>query len=133
MKEIEIIHEPPKIYDRLHKVFNVEWDKGIIIAYDGKIYCKTNPPPQKIYHEAIHLYEQEKLGNEIWWEMYITSDKFRLDEELKAYRAEVKFIRKAIKNRNDAFEMIRKISYDLSSGIYGNIISKDKALELICQ
>lgn len=133
MKEIEVIHEKPEIYERLHRTFNVEWDKGIIIAYNGKIYCKFNPPPQKIYHESIHLNEQEKLGNEIWWEMYITNDKFRLDEELKAYRAEVRFIRKAIKNRNDAFEMIRRIAHDLSSQIYGNIISKDEALKLICQ
>lgn len=133
MKEIEIIHELPEIYDRLHRTFNVEWDKGIIIAYDGKIYCKLNPPSQKIYHEMVHLQEQKELGNEIWWEMYITNDKFRLDEELKAYRAEVKFIKKAIKNRNDAFEMIRNIAHDLSSEIYGNIISKDEALKLICQ
>jgi hypothetical protein len=131
MEEIEIINEKPPICDRLHKRFGVKWDEGIIIAFDSKIYCKKEVDAQKIVHEKIHLDEQKRLGNDAWWELYLTNDVFRLEQETMAYRAEANFIKKHVKNREHAAVFYRDIAKSFSSGVYGNIISQSEALRLI--
>lgn len=131
MKEIEISHEIPPVYELLNKKFGVKWDDKIIIAYGGKIHCKDTPAPQKIIHEKVHLDEQKKIGNELWWKAYLEDDNFRLQEELKAYRIESNFLKKYIKNREVRFHAINEIADSLSSPVYGSIITKKEALSYL--
>lgn len=131
MNEIVVSHEKPPIYDRLHSCFGVDWDDGLIIAFDGKIHSKGEPQPSKIVHEAVHLERQSKIGNANWWKLYFESDSFRLEEEKLAYMAEAAFIKKYVKNRDHRFSMIRQMAHAMSDGIYGKIISKDEAFKLL--
>ena len=118
-----IHEEKPSIYDRLHEVFGVEWDEGIIITYGDCVYCKYPIPPSKEVHEFVHVDQQLAYGVQKWWNRYITDPEFRLSQELEAYSTEVAWIKKNVKDRNEKFRMIRQICFDLSSPIYGRIIS----------
>lgn len=126
-----VSHVIPPIYGELKKKFGVNWDKDLIIAWDGKIHSKGDIWPQKIVHEQVHLKQQEKLGNEAWWKLYLESDVFRFQEELLAYRAEANFIKKYIKNREDKFHIIREIAKNFSGETYGNLVNFDEAMKLI--
>jgi hypothetical protein len=129
---MKIINEKPLIYDRLHKAFGVEWDKGLIIAYGGNIHFNGSfLPLAKIAHEEVHFTQQMMMNQDEWWEKYITDKEFRLRMEVEAYRAEVKWINKTIKDRNLKFQMINDIAITLSSSVYGCIITRSEALKLI--
>lgn len=131
MNQIPISHEIPSIYESLNKKFGVKWEDKIIIAFDGKIHCIDNPAPQKIIHEKVHLDEQKRIGNEVWWRAYLEDDNFRLEEELKAYRIESNFLKKYIKNREVRFHFINEMADSISSSVYGNIITKQEALKFL--
>jgi hypothetical protein len=128
---ILISHEIPAIYPQLEAKFGVSWDNGLIIAYDGRVHCKQIPPAQKIVHEEVHLLRQKKMGNEVWWKLYLENEKFRFDEELVAYLAEANFIKKHIKDRELVFHAISDIASSFSSSTYGKIIDKGEALRLL--
>lgn len=127
---MKIIHEKPNIYDRLKERFNIDWDDGIIITYGEHVYCKFALPPEKIIHEEVHTNQQKESPNE-WWNKYIDDPKFRLDQEIEAYLAEAKFIKKTVKDREKSFRLIRNICIDISSPIYGGIITYEKAWEIL--
>ena len=127
-----ISNEKPKIYDRLHKAFGVEWEKGLIIANAGTIHTAVKfLPPAKIAHEEVHFIQQSKMNIDEWWEKYLAEPEFRLQMELEAYRAEVRYINKFIKNRNLAYQLKHDIAVTLASSVYGGIIDYSTALKLI--
>ncbi len=124
-------NEIPKIYPQLQEKFGADWDKGVIIAYDGKIHAKEIPAPQKWIHEEQHLIRQKEMGNEAWWRLYLESDEFRLEEEILAYVAEADFIKKNINDREARFHIIRDIAHSFASDLYGGIISMQDALKIL--
>lgn len=130
-KSVVVVHEPPPIYEELVREFNIDWESGVIIAWNGKVYTKDTLDPQKVIHELVHLDEQKKMGNEAWWQLYIENQQFRLDQEVMAMKAEIRFLRKYIKDREAVFRMIREIVLSLSSPMYGNIIDQKGAYRLL--
>lgn len=131
MDKLVYSKEIPPVYQQLHDMFGVEWEDGLIIAWDGKIHCKETPYPQKWIHEEVHLIRQKEIGNEAWWRLYMENPEFRFDEELLAYRAETDFLKKNVSNREDCFQMIRLVARSFSSGIYGNLLTTEEAFRLI--
>jgi hypothetical protein len=126
---MNIKNRKPEIYERLNKVFGVNWDDGIIITYGDTIYCKYPLTPEKIAHETIHTIQQQDPV--AWWDKYIEDVDFRISQELEAYKAECEFIKKGNKSRNEKYQLIRQNAIDLSSFIYGNIISFSEAYKLL--
>lgn len=131
MKQIRVSHEKPPIYDTLSGKFGVDWDKGVIIAYDGIIYSKETPPPQKIIHENIHLKEQDRIGNDAWWRLYLESTEFRKEQEILAYKAEADFIKKYVKHKEAKGLMLLELSKIMASSMYGNMMTEREAYLLI--
>ena len=132
MQPIEISHVIPPVYERLNLRFGADWEKGVIIAYNGKIHQKSKVvQPQKVIHEKVHLDEQKRIGNDAWWELYLTDDAFRLEQETMAYKTEANFIKKHIKQREHRFQMIRELAHAFSSSLYGGIITPEQALKLL--
>ena len=127
---MKISHEKPTIYEKLKEVFNVDWDKGITIAYGDTVYSKFPLPPDLKVHEQIHLDQQKALGVEEWWKQYIESREFRLSQETPAYKAQVDFIRKNVNDRNARFAMIDKLARDMST-LYGDMVTYSEAKELL--
>ena len=130
-RQVIIKKEKPPIYDSLKNKFGVDWEDKIIIAFNGAIWCKEEPAPQKIVHEIVHLDRQDEIGNDAWWKLYLENDQFRLEEEMRAYLAEAKFIKKNINNREHVFHLLREIAQSMSSSVYGNLISTADALTFL--
>ncbi len=131
MHTIKITNQKPDIYERLHEVFGVEWDNGLIIANKTGIHCKFELPPEKIAHEATHLRQQENVDIDEWWNRYILDKDFRLEMEIEACREEVNYIQAAYRDRNRRARMIHQVAVSLSSKMYGNMISYAEAKKAI--
>lgn len=107
--------------------------KFVIFTYGHILY---NPdrgglPEHLMVHERTHKDQQYAMGVEAWWGKYLEDDKFRLSQEIEAYRNQYKYIVKNFKDRNVVNKMLLSIARDLSSEIYGNILTKDEALKVI--
>lgn len=131
MTEYKTSIEKPLIYDKLKEKFGVNWHDGIIIADGDTIHCKYEIPPEKTIHELVHLKQQEKIGKDLWWELYLSQDSFRLEQETEAYKKEYSFIRDNIKDRNVRFEFLYEMARNLSSEQYGRLCTGDEAIALI--
>ncbi len=131
MSEITFSTECPEIYKRLEVAFDVNWDEGLIIAYNPTIYCKFRVTPEKIVHESVHIKRQDEIGVDLWYDMYIANPSYRLEEEVLAYKAEYKFLKKYVKDRELLFRLKRDMAHNLSSPVYGNLVGLDEALKLI--
>lgn len=77
-------------------------------------------------HEETHIRQQRnKLFGLIWWTRYVFSKRFRLNQELEAYREQYKV--------SGDPTILHKIAQDLSGNLYGNIISYKEAIKQIKQ
>ena len=107
------------------KVFEIT--NKTIFAYDNKIYCDYPLTPDLVVHEYKHWEQQNEIGLDRWVEMYLTNNNFRLTMEIEAYRAQLLSIKdREVRNK------VRLISArQLSSELYGNIITKEDAFILL--
>lgn len=125
-----MIYKPQKDFphiDRYKKVFDV--NEYTIFAYDKVIYCDFELPEHLQIHERRHLIRQDKIGADIWVDKYLADEQFRLQEEILAYKEQIESIKK-----RDARHRLRvKCAKDLASGLYGGIITEQKALQLLQQ
>lgn len=85
----EIRSQPPMI-DLIDAKFHTR-DKNVIFAWGDVIY---NPRSVRltvplIVHERVHGDRQKKIGIREWWQKYLDSPEFRLEEEVLAHRAEM--------------------------------------------
>lgn len=107
------------------KVFDVT--DNTIFAYDKVIYSNKELPVHLEVHERRHLIRQQKIGVDKWCEMYLTDIKFRLKEEVIAYKEQLE----SISDRNQRDKLRKICAKDLSSPLYGNIISYEEAYSLL--
>lgn len=121
---------PPNIEAILNKFNLAEFTP--IFAYGDKLYNPAGLPiPEDLMvHEETHQRQQEQIGVEQWWDMYLEEPKFRLEQEVEAYQAQWQYALKNY-NRQGRKRLLQEISKNLSSALYGNIISKKEAEELI--
>ncbi len=128
-----IIREYPPNYKEICKVFDIK-DRGtIVFTWGDKIYCqdKVGKLPEDIkVHEATHQIQQAGDPKK-WWDRYLIDISFRLDQEVEAYRNQYNFFLKFNHNIKDQEKLLDKISGDLSSKTYGNIVTKLEARNLI--
>ena len=113
-----------KYLDLYKEKFNIT-DKTIF-AFDGDIYCDYDLPHHLLVHEKVHLLQQGKNPHE-WVFNYLNSDKFRLNQEVGAYKAEIA----SIKDKNERLRHLIYCSKILSSDLYGEIISYEEAYKLL--
>ena len=121
----------PPIYNKIKKVFKVNWNQGIAIAYGDTVYSKYDLPEDLKIHEQVHLDSQELYGVEEWWKMYLNNIAFRLRQEIDAHKAQVQYLKFKevdIKYRNWKLEQIPK---DLSGPMYGNILTLQEAKDIL--
>lgn len=104
-----------------------EIDENTIFALGEDIYTNNDLPPDILIHEQVHLKQQAKIGVKEWVYDFLYTPAKRLEYELEAYRAQLK----SIKDRNQRNKVRIQCAYNLSSGLYGNIISKQDAFDLL--
>ena len=122
--------KPPN-WEMLEDFFNVNWEDGIAVAYGDTIYSRYPLPDHLIVHETIHLEEQAKIGVDEWWQKYFKSGQFRLEQEILAYKAQVKFIKSTPQYKHRAFMMSLQLAEDLSGQMYGYLCTRSQAMKYI--
>lgn len=124
---------PKKIYDKAVEQFGVDFYNGIIFTVGDTIYSNQPLSYSLEAHEYTHVLQQTSIGYKKWWKQYFKNEEFRLIQETEAYRNQYKFIEKTTKDRNKRFKYLNQIAKELSSPMYGSIISYKEAIKLIKQ
>jgi hypothetical protein len=129
-QEIKVIHSYPPNYQIISENFPVTENQ--VYAYYPNIYIPSDkdPEPSLLLHENVHCESQKKIGVDVWWFRYITDREFRLEEELIAFAAQFAFI-KTVYQGQQVKDMLHEFAVNLSSPLYGNLVSKSEADTLI--
>lgn len=101
--------------------------KDTIFAYDDVIYSNNQLSDDLIVHEMIHHKQQKRDGLKYWVRNYLEDHNYRLQQELEAYREQLK----SIKDRNHRARIRLESAKSLSSALYGNICTYEQALNLL--
>lgn len=117
-------NEFPKL-EEYKKHFKVT--EKTIFAYDNCIYTNYELPTDILIHEIQHLKQQERDGLEFWLTNYLNDTNYRLKQETDAYRVQLA----SIKDRNLRAKIRIESSKNLSSDLYGGIISNEEALNIL--
>ncbi len=121
----------PGIYKKLKKQFGISWEKGIIITVGDTIHCKQYISRIKYIHEKVHGKQQREYGVEEWWKYYLKDSGFRLEQEIEAYKAEIEYAEFKIRDIEKRYKIFGAIAKDLSSSMYGNMISFGEAVKVL--
>lgn len=126
-----VIGKPPAhLWDRIVERFGIEWGR-VIVTYGQEVFTSGELPEDLIVHEGVHVQQQMAYGKDLWWDRYLTDDVFRLTQELEAYRAQWQFLASSVKDRNTLAWHLARISGDLSSELYGRIVTSEQARQAI--
>jgi hypothetical protein len=130
---MEVVKDYPPNYEDIKAVLQIAGRDSIVFTYGDKLY---NPSDAQIadhlmVHEETHRKQQSQITPQEWWRKYLADEKFRLDEELLAYRLQYRFMKTKGYPRNYRRDVLNKIAKDLAGKMYGHIISRDEAKRLI--
>ena len=130
---MKILYELPPNYEDICKhIPAVRKTKTIVFTYGDTVYVPSgNPIPSDLEaHEAVHIERQSNPAE--WWARYLTDVQFRLDEELAAYRVQYAY---AVENygRDHRRALLTHMTKDLSGAMYGKLITRKEAINLITQ
>lgn len=127
-------NEIPEIYSEIQKHFPAaKWEDGLIITYGDTAYCKFDLPEQKVIHESVHVEQQLKYegGAAAWWDRYFIDPEFRFKQEVEAYTAEARYIKRHVKDRNKVARFVHEIAGAMSSAMYGNMVDFRESLTIL--
>jgi len=129
---MKIKNSYPPNYNELIKYFDIADNPNVIFSYGKILYVPNgqNITDDLIVHESIHMEQQKKVGVKEWWKKYINDIDFRIEQEAEAYNAQYKFIKDGF-NRHDRIMKLKQLIGDFSGPVYGNILTPEKAKELI--
>lgn len=139
IRRVEISSEKPPqwILDAVKKKWGVEWESRVIFTYGELITTYHGEMTEDfIPHEMTHVRQQAEYpgGKDAWWQRYLEDDKFRLEQELEAYRNQYQWLLKnPLVNKQERFENLKWYAVSLSGSMYGNIVSFFQAMSLISQ
>lgn len=102
-----------------------------IFAYGSTIYSPSGNdlPDDLLAHEEVHALQQRAAGGPAaWWARYLDDPAFRLEQEVAAYRAQ---LRASAGPRHERKQLLTRIARDLASPMYGNLVTLPEARALI--
>lgn len=128
---LSIINEKPPVYERCREQFGIDWDRGIVITYGENIYTKGKTlPSDLIVHESVHIDQQLKYGKDKWWDEYFVNPAFRKSQEVEAYQAQGRFLKKIATDRNKLHTIFHKIATNMVQ-FYGDIFTYSEAMAIL--
>lgn len=130
---MKIVTDYPPNIEKIKEVFDFE-GKVPCFTYGNTLYNPSGNPVSAslLKHEEVHVRQQGE-NPEGWWDRYLTDIPFRLEQEIEGYQAQYREAKKWIKDRNELYRYARNLASDLSSPMYGSIISVQEALTKICK
>lgn len=127
---MKIVVDRPPMFDEINKAFNIINTK-VIFAWGDIIYNPSNfdIPPELIAHEEVH---GKRQGDDIegWWQNYLQSPSFRLEEEIPAHQAEYQWMCKN-GNRGHRRKALKFVASRLAAPLYGRMTTPSNAKRLI--
>lgn len=124
--------EKPPMVEVCEKYFGANWDRGTIFAYKDTIHAK-NPShitPDIEAHEVVHLKQQREFGDaDKWWNAYLTDAKFRVSQEVEAYKAQIQYAFDHY-DRNHRRALLKHI-YASFALLSGGAVTVEQAKELL--
>lgn len=133
---MKVAFERPPNWAEIIKVFpHVAAPNSRVIFCYGDTICNpfhvelTRP---LMLHEETHATQQVAYphGPAAWWKAYLASVDFRLKQELPAHQREFMAM-VDMGNRADRRQALSLVAQKLASPLYGKLVSKAKAKELI--
>lgn len=129
---MKIVKDFPPNIEKIRATFKLH--QGIVFTYGDTLY---NPDGGFIdraleIHEETHT-KQQGDNPEAWWDRYFIDKDFRLSQEIEAYKNQYKKMKSNIKDPNKLAYRLNIIAKDLSSEMYGNIITYEEAKSLLEQ
>ena len=103
---------------------------GTIFVFDKTIYTNNEIPYDILHHELEHLRHQQEVTPKLWIDRYLKDKDFRLEAELRAYRLQLEKVKEQ-GDKEELFNITDECANNLSSKLYGGIISKRSALKLL--
>lgn len=125
-----IIQDFPPNYAAIKARFNPP--ANAVFAYGDAIYSPSSSDlsDDLIAHERTHFAQQRDAGGpEAWWRLYIEDPRFRLEQELEAYRAQYATL--CDLPRAERRGLLAHYCKSLASGMYGRLVTKEQARKLI--
>ena len=135
--QLRIVQGKPPIYDEIVRVIRRP-PAGAVFTW-GDILYVPKPPRGMVQpidewlmeHEHTHSRQQAILGGpEAWWRRYLDDNAFRLQQELAAYRNQYALASRHL-SRQARRLLLRQLARDLSSSMYGDIITRAGAVVAI--
>lgn len=128
---MEIKQEFPPNISEIVKTFDIH-GLNPVFTYGDVLYNPTGGEisDDLMTHEETHAKQQRDFGKEDWWTRYLIDPTFRMMQEVEAYREQYKHIERTC-NRAERRWYLEEFAKNLSSRLYGNIIKKKQAQELI--
>lgn len=126
---MEIRQEFPPNIREIREAFDIS-DLPVVFTYGNILYNPTGQPVSDdlMVHEEVHEKQQALIGVNDWWVRYLKDPTFRLTQEVEAYRAQVKSVQGT---RDYKRQFLQYVANSLASRLYGKIINKHQAKELI--
>lgn len=131
---MKLVFANPPLIDEIDAKFHVK-GKAIFYAWGDTIYSPggITPSAEIKAHEGVHGQRQTNDDAKIieWWNRYLTDVEFRLDEEIKASRAEYGCFCNRTKDRNARSQFLHHVAGKVASPLYGSMITSTAARILI--
>ena len=125
-----IKYEYPPNYKDILEVLPAARKKGVVFTYGEDVYSPSGKFTLDVaVHEDVHI-QQQNHGAKDWWDKYLSDPAFRFQQELQAYQQQWVFAKSSM-DRFTRRKLLRRISKDLAGPIYGNMVDRNFAAELI--
>lgn len=125
-----IRYEKPPCWDRA--ITELGATESTLFTFGDIIYVPSGmpPTPDLEVHENVHSLQQAS-GVDEWWNQYFRLEGFRYEQELAAYRAQFRYIKTVLKDRNAQMRFAVNIAGLLAGPMYGKIVDFHTALRAI--
>jgi len=132
---MKIVHDYPPNYKIIKKAFNLNKHENVVFTYGDTLYVpqgeQTVIDKYLMRHEETHARQQGQMTPQWWWDEFMSNPKFRLEQELEAYREQYKAMQDLSPEQKAGY--LTHIAKDLSSEIYGNLLSFEQAVDVITE
>lgn len=129
---IDYTNLPPN-WEEIQRRFPSAKIENIAVAYGNRIYVRSAMPDHLLAHEMAHCERQgfTPEGAKEWWDKYLVDNEFLKNEEVIAYRNQLKVFSKGFKDRNNRVRFAAFLAKELSGDLYGNFMPYSEAFKLI--
>lgn len=122
------VHERPPVWQACADKFGEENIATAIFAYGDTIF---NPAGMHVdapmaMHEMVHMRQQKQMAQGVhdrgpvrWWAHYLDDPRFRYEEEVEAYGAQLRAYSREHRNREHRSMYLRGLATSLTSPMYG--------------